>query len=60
MSESECYARLYGGRDTAVEVIRGAGADRPEGGLLGEQLRQLIEQRVDQDEAGRLPEAEAA
>jgi hypothetical protein len=45
LSESECYARLYGGRETTVAVIRDSEPERPEGGLLGEQLRELFEER---------------
>jgi hypothetical protein len=59
LSESECYARLYGERDSAVEVIRASEAERPSGGLLGEQLRQLFEERADGHGPG-LPEIEAA
>jgi hypothetical protein len=59
LSESECYARLYGGRESTVAVIRESQPERPNGGLLGEQLRQLFEDRlgVEQDE---LPDVEAA
>lgn len=59
MSESECYARLYGDRDSAVAVIRESEPERPDGGLLGEQLRRLFEEGlgVERDE---LPEVEAA
>ena len=59
LSESECYARLYGDRESAVWVIRESEPERPSGGLLGEQLRQLIEGRMD-DEPTELPEVEAA
>jgi hypothetical protein len=59
LSESECYARLYGGRDSAVAVIRESEPERRSGGLLGEQLRRLFE-----EEHGlgppNLPEVEAA
>ena len=59
MSESECYARLYGDRESTVAVIREFEPERPSGGLLGEQLRRLFEEGLD---AGRpeLPEVEAA
>ena len=59
LSESECYARLYGGRDSTVEVIREDKPDRSSGGLLGEQLRQLVEERFTA-EREELPEVEAA
>jgi hypothetical protein len=58
LSESECYARLYGGRDSVVAVIRES--ERPSGGLLGEQLWRLFEERADADEPGRLQDVEAA
>ena len=59
LSESECYARLYGGRESTVAVIRESEPERPDGGLLGEQLRELFEERfgLAGDEP---PEAEAA
>ena len=59
LSESECYARLYGDRESAVEVIRESEPERPNGGLLGEQLRQLFEEEVGGG-PGELPEVEAA
>lgn len=59
MSESECYARLYGDRESAVAVIRETEPERPSGGLLGEQLRQLFEEGLDGRSDG-LPEVEAA
>ncbi len=58
LSESECYARLYGDRESAVAVIREAQPDRPSGGLLGEQLRQLFDEGF--DPVDDLPEVEAA
>ena len=42
LSESECYTRLYGDRESTVSVIRESEPDRPSGGLLGEQLRQAL------------------
>ena len=59
MSESECYTRLYGVRDPTVAVIRESEPERPSGGLLGEQLRQLFEEGLGADQ-DRLPEVEAA
>ena len=59
LNESECYARLYGDRETTVAVIRKAEPERPSGGLLGEQLRkQLFEDEPDLRDG--LPEVEAA
>ncbi|HZQ66172.1 MAG TPA: hypothetical protein VFA66_13205 [Gaiellaceae bacterium] len=59
LTESECYRRLYGDRDSTIAVIREGEPERPEGGLLGEQLRQLFEERfgVARDDQ---PDAEAA
>jgi hypothetical protein len=59
LSESECYTRLYGGRDSTVEVIREPEADRRVGGLLEEQMRQLVAERyaLDRDD---VPDVEAA
>jgi hypothetical protein len=59
LSESECYTRLYGDRDSTVEVIREPEPERRVGGLLEEQMRQLFEERfgLHRDEP---PEAEAA
>lgn len=59
MSESECYARLYGDRESTVAVIRESEPERPSGGLLGEQMRQLFEEQL-RGEAKELPEVEAA
>jgi hypothetical protein len=59
LSESECYARLYGDRESTVAVIREFEPERPSGGLLGEQLRRLFEDGlgVERDD---VPEVEAA
>jgi len=59
LSESECYTRLYGDRVQAVAVIREAEPERPSGGLLGEQLRELFEEQLG-IEREQLPEVEAA
>jgi hypothetical protein len=58
LNESECYARLYGDRESTVAVIRKAEPERPGGGLLGEQLRKLFEEQMDAEDD--LPEVEAA
>lgn len=62
LSEAECYARLYGDRESAVAVIRESEPERPSGGLLGEQLRQLFVERmgVEAGEPDAVPEVEAA
>ncbi len=59
LSESECYARLYGDRESTVAVIRESEPERPSGGLLGEQLRRLFDEQL-AAEPDRLPEVEAA
>ena len=56
LSESECYTRLYGDRESTVSVIREGETERPQGGLLGEQLVKLFEEGLDDT----LPEVEAA
>jgi hypothetical protein len=56
LSESECYTRLYGDRESTVSVIHEAETARPQGGLLGEQLVRLFEDGLDDS----LPEVEAA
>jgi len=58
LNESECYARLYGDRESTVAVIRKVEVERPSGGLLGEQLRKLFEEQLDAGDD--LPEVEAA
>ena len=58
MNESECYARLYGDRESTVAVIRKVEPERPSGGLLGEQMRKLFEEQL--DDRDDQPEVEAA
>ena len=60
LSESECYTRLYGDRDSTVAVIREFDPERPSGGLLGEQLLRLFEKHQQEGSDGGLPEVEAA
>jgi hypothetical protein len=60
LSEAECYARLYGDRESAVAVIRESEPERPSGGLLGEQLRQLFVERMRTDGLDDVPRVEAA
>ena len=60
MSESECYQRLYGDRESTVAVLRDSTREqRPNGGLLGEQIMKLFSERLE-DATGTLPEEEAA
>jgi hypothetical protein len=58
LNESECYARLYGDRESTVAVIRKGEPERPSGGLLGEQLRRQLDEQLDDGDG--LPEVEAA
>jgi hypothetical protein len=60
LSESECYTRLYGDRDSTVSVIRDAASERPSGGLLGEQLLKLFEKHQLEGWPDEVPEVEAA
>jgi len=61
LSESECYTRLYGDRETTVSVIRESEPEKSSGGLLGEQLVKLFEEGATTfDGKGELPEVEAA
>ncbi len=60
LNESECYARLYGGRESTVEVIREAGGERSEGGLLEDQLRRVVEERFGLHREQAPEEVEAA
>jgi len=60
LSESECYTRLYGDRDSTVAVIGEAERQRPSGGLLGEQLLRLFEKHQQESSEGGLSEVEAA
>ena len=54
LSESECYARCYGGRgDESVRVVRGEVPRVVR--LSGEAVRRLFEERID----SREPDAEA-
>lgn len=60
LSESECYTRLYGDRESTVAVIREFDPERPSGGPLGEQLLRLFEKHQQESSDGGLPEVEAA
>ena len=60
LSESECYTRLYGDRDSTVSVIREDEPERPSGGLLGEQLVKLFEKHQLEGWPDELSEVEAA
>jgi hypothetical protein len=60
LSESECYTRLYGDRESTVAVVRDAVPQRPSGGLLGEQLLRLFEKQQLEGRQAELPEVEAA
>jgi hypothetical protein len=60
LSESECYTRLYGDRDSTVSVIREAALERPSGGMLGEQLVKLFEKHQLEGWPDEAPGVEAA
>jgi hypothetical protein len=60
LSESECYTRLYGERESTVSVIREMESERPSGGMLGEQLVKLFEEHQQDGWPDDLPEVEAA
>jgi hypothetical protein len=60
LSESECYTRLYGDRDSAVSVIRDSAPERSRGDLLGEQLLRLFEKQQREGRPSEAPEVEAA
>jgi hypothetical protein len=55
LTEAECYTRLYGDRESTVSVIREEEEAQRERDPLGEHLRRLFEERMDE-----LPDAEAA
>jgi hypothetical protein len=59
LSESECYQRLYGDRESTVAVLRDSIPERPSGGLLGEQIMKLFSERLE-DATDVAPEEEAA
>jgi hypothetical protein len=61
LSESECYARLYGDREPTVAVLRESESEpeRPGGGLLGEQIMKHFAERL-HDTTDELPGEEAA
>jgi hypothetical protein len=57
LNEAECYARLYGDHEDAVQVIQfEPPRTRFETTISGEEIRRLFEIRLD----AREPEAEAA
>ena len=60
LSESECYARLYGDREPTVAVRRESESEpeRPSGGLVGEQIMKRFSERL--RESGEVAEEEAA
>ena len=59
LSETECYQRLYGDRESTVAVLRDSTPERPNGGLLGEQIMKLFAERLG-DATDELPDEEAA
>jgi hypothetical protein len=61
LSESECYARLYGDREPTVAVLRESESEpeRPSGGLVGEQIMKHFAGRLG-DATDELPDEAAA
>jgi hypothetical protein len=48
LSEAECYARLYGGGESTVTIVRlEPRPQRPRDRLVGEELRRLFEDKLD-------------
>jgi hypothetical protein len=61
LSESECYARLYGDREPTVAVLRESDSEavRPGGGRVGDQIMKIFAERL-HDATDELPDEEAA
>jgi hypothetical protein len=55
LNEAECYTRLYGDRESTVTVLRDEEPPGRTADPLGDHLRRLFEERLDE-----LPDAEAA
>jgi hypothetical protein len=61
LSEAECYARCYGGWDPTVTVVKlEPRRQRYETTVTGEDLRKLLEERLDARLAAEAAAAEAA
>ena len=60
LSESDCYARLYGQRDPTVTIIARYPRSQPWPSVTGEELRSAFDGRMDAREPVNPFEAEAA
>jgi hypothetical protein len=60
LSESDCYARLYGQRDPTVTIIARHPRTHPWPSVAGEELRRAFDERLDAREPVNPFEAEAA
>jgi hypothetical protein len=60
LSESDCYARLYGQRDPTVTIIARHPRSQPWSSVTGEELRSAFDERLDAREPVNPFEAEAA
>ncbi len=60
LSESDCYARLYGQRDPTVTIIARRRRSQPLPTVTGEELRSAFDERLDTREPLNPFEAEAA
>jgi hypothetical protein len=60
LSESDCYARLYGQRDPTVTIIARRIRTQPWTSVTGEELREAFDDRLQAREPLNPFEAEAA
>jgi hypothetical protein len=60
LSESDCYARLYGQRDPTVTIVARQARSHPWPSVTGEELRSAFDERLETREPLNPFEAEAA
>jgi hypothetical protein len=60
LSESDCYARLYGQRDPTVTIVARRARSQPWPSVTGEELRRAFDDRLETREPLNPFEAEAA
>ena len=60
LSESDCYARLYGQRDPTVTIVARRARSQPWPSVTGEELRSAFDDRLETREPLNPFEAEAA
>jgi hypothetical protein len=60
LSESDCYARLYGQRDPTVTIVARQARLQPWPSVTGEELRSAFDDRLETREPLNPFEAEAA